>query len=862
MELLLIDHYDSFTWNLAHLLESVLGRTPRVVSHDRLRSRDLASAQAVVLSPGPGQPSRRSDFRLGIEGLEALAERPVFGVCLGHQAMALAAGGVVERAPRPVHGEIERVEHEATGLFAGLPRPLEVVRYHSLAVREPLPQPLRATAHSLDGVLMALEWIGRPWWGVQFHPESVGSTGGRGLAENFLRLAREHRALSLSPEQRPSVRSQSRDGEASQGAVIRAAAERSAAERSAEQVAPPVVGQVGELRLCFRPLPASPQASLTPERAFAAVARDAARRGFGTFWLDHARAADSPGAESPKTDSSETDPPEPSSPEMGAGVWSYLGAGSGALSYRVTEAAEMRTAGSLHRLEGAWEEVLGQVLGDRAPRSAESTEPPFTFRGGLVGYLGYEMKREGIDGGLSPQSVKGDGSAAPVSAAAGASPAGSSSNGLPDAAFLLAHRFLAFDHREGRLWAAALFSENPSPDTVLGGEAEARAWLDEIEESLRTTAPLPVLVAPHSADLRSPSLRLQRSQAQYLRDIEASLEAIRSGESYELCLTNQLRGRFPNLNPFLVYRWLRRRNPAPYAAWLDLRSAVPGGPAVVSSSPERFLRLNAEGEVSAKPIKGTRARGATPREDAEAREDLATHVKDRAENLMIADLLRNDLGRVALPGSVEVPRLMEVETYATVHQLVSTVTARLDPRAGVEDLLAATFPGGSMTGAPKRRTMEILETLEASPRGVYSGALGWLGYGAGRPGLESLRGTGAGAPMQRPLANRGGADLSIVIRAAIFSGDEVSIGAGGAIVARSRPQDELEEMLIKARPVIDALAHALASSSELASDSMKAEAPAVEKGTNAPEALPSEAADSMRGEEEESRLPKVGTRFA
>jgi para-aminobenzoate synthetase len=249
---------------------------------------------------------------------------------------------------------------------------------------------------------------------------------------------------------------------------------------------------------------------------------------------------------------------------------------------------------------------------------------------------------------------------------------------------------------------------------------------------------------------------------------------LESGESYEICLTNQL-ALAPLRDTFELYRVLRRVNPAPYSAYLRM----PEG-AVLSSSPERFLRVTRDRTIEAKPIKGTARRGADAAADRAARDALARSPKERAEHLMIVDLLRNDLGLVSQIGSVHVPALMDVESYETVHQLVSTIRGRLRDDVDLADCIRATFPGGSMTGAPKLRTMEIIDALEGAPRGVYAGALGFL----------ALNGT---------------ADLSIVIRTLVSTPAGATIGAGGAIVMLSEPDDEYDEMLLKAQPLLDAV---------------------------------------------------------
>ena len=261
---------------------------------------------------------------------------------------------------------------------------------------------------------------------------------------------------------------------------------------------------------------------------------------------------------------------------------------------------------------------------------------------------------------------------------------------------------------------------------------------------------------------------------EYLGLIRKAQAHIAAGDVYQLCLTNKLTF-IHTQDPLETFMRLREANPAPYACYIRV-----GERALVCSSPEQFLELSADGRLSTKPIKGTRKRSADAEEDAAIAAELANNLKERAENLMIVDLMRNDLGRVALPDSVAVTSLFEVEQYATVHQLVSTVVAQKDPEVGVRQVIEAAFPGGSMTGAPKIRAMQIIGDLEQTPRGVYSGVAGILG-------------------------NDGSAELGMVIRSLVFDGDEVTIGVGGGITIDSNPAAELAETKLKAQALLNVL---------------------------------------------------------
>ena len=377
--------------------------------------------------------------------------------------------------------------------------------------------------------------------------------------------------------------------------------------------------------------------------------------------------------------------------------------------------SSMVSADSRFSFMGTGTEVVHDIVLHDIEVDAPSL--PFQFTGGYVGYLGYPSKKH-----RSP---------------------------FPDAILLKVDRFLAIDHIENTLWIVS--SGEPDP------EAEKRLM------ELKDCPPAP---APPASTAVEFTLTTERDD--YLRLIADCKARIAAGESYEICLTNQLRVN-TDISPLTYYEALRKLNPAPYSAYLHFDDID-----VACSSPERFLRIDASGMVESRPIKGTIRRGATPQEDDRLRAALQSSEKNRAENLMIVDLTRNDLGRVCLPGSVHVPQMMQVETYSTVHQLVSTIVGQLAPGKTAIDCVRAAFPGGSMTGAPKLRTLEILDELEPEARGIYSGSIGYVGF-------------------------NGVTDLNIVIRTAVFHQGVASIGVGGAIVYQSQPEEEWDEMLLKAQ---------------------------------------------------------------
>lgn len=323
-----------------------------------------------------------------------------------------------------------------------------------------------------------------------------------------------------------------------------------------------------------------------------------------------------------------------------------------------------------------------------------------------------------------------------------------------------------------------------APDTIVVVDHQLSQM--HLHSSNKPAAPLAILLGNpplerQSKNLPVPMFSCADSAQGYQEKILRAQHEIYEGNTYEVCLTTELTASVDDFDPFEAYCRMRLSSPAPFAHYLRIAELE-----VASISPERFVSLSHDGQLRAEPIKGTRKRGLDEESDLALKHDLATHPKDRAENIMIVDLLRNDLSHFAVPGSVKVTRLCSVETYATVHQMVSTIDATLSNPHLAAAALREAFPPGSMTGAPKLSTMNILDELEEHrARGLYSGAVGYLG------------------------AN-GAADFSVVIRTLVCDrlvdqSWRLSLGLGGAITADSDPQEEWDEVITKSRGVLNAL---------------------------------------------------------
>jgi len=392
-------------------------------------------------------------------------------------------------------------------------------------------------------------------------------------------------------------------------------------------------------------------------------------------------------------------------------------------------------------------EMFGRLRASPMERS-DGVEVPFA--GGAVGYFGYDLCHfvETL-----PAAAVDD-------------------VGVPDCYLAFYDRVVAFDHLCRRAYLCSCRVPGLEESELNRRTERLRAALSAVPDDLSSEAEERSRI-PMDAPL--PPLRSDFTKEGYIAAIRRAKEYIAAGDIYQVNLSQRFSGPL-SVSPLNLYARLRARNPAPFAAFLDF-----GEIQVLSSSPERFLQVEARTRrVHTRPVKGTRPRGSTPDRDEALARELLSSEKDRAELVMIVDLERNDLGRVCEIGSVHVPELVVLERYPTVYHLVSTVAGRLPPERDGMDLLRAMFPGGSITGAPKIRAMEIIAELEPTRRGVYTGAIGWLGF-------------------------TGNMDLNIAIRTFVVKDGMAYFQVGGGIVADSDPQAEYEETLHKGRALMLAL---------------------------------------------------------
>ncbi|KAF8389427.1 hypothetical protein HHK36_026122 [Tetracentron sinense] len=783
------------------------GVPPVVVRNDEWTWEDIRhylyekkAFDNIVISPGPGSPTCPADIGICLRLLLECRDIPILGVCLGHQALGYVHGARIVHAPEPVHGRLSEIEHTGCNLFHDIPSGrnsgFKVVRYHSLVIdADSLPEDLipiawtsstdtlsfRETQHSnvipdafwsqsdrkipveyfatdikntsswssnnSEGmkstkVIMGIMHSTRPHYGVQFHPESIATYHGRKIFENFRKMTKNYWLRSSSIDDRKVPRT-SRLFSALPKSKLLMNNEDKRNQLSLCNTVMLSHKSIGArfLKLKWRKFECLANKVGGARNIFCELFGD--QKAENTFWLDS------------------------SSVEQRRARFSYMGGKGGSLwkqvTFRLSDQSNAKGGGYLSTedaqgsvqsafLEDGFLEFLNKELQSFRYKKEDYEGLPFDFCGGYIGFMGYNLK---VECGMASNRHK---------------------SRTPDACLFFADNLVVIDHHYDDIYIMSLDDIHHHPGTAGPHERSTTiSWLDDTEQKLlhlkaSTTKKFKEHMSwPVASTPCKEGFLTEKSRDQYMEDVEKCLKFIKDGESYELCLTTQMRKRIGDIDYLGLYLNLRERNPSPYAAWLNFSKE---NLCICCSSPERFLRLDRDDILEAKPIKGTIARGSTPEEDKQLKLQLQHSEKDQAENLMIVDLLRNDLGRVSEPGSVHVPCLMEVESYATVHTLVSTVRGKKQLNLSPVDCVRAAFPGGSMTGAPKLRSMEILDSLESCSRGIYSGSIGFFSYN------QTF-------------------DLNIVIRTVVIHEGEASIGAGGAVVALSNPEDEYEEMILK-----------------------------------------------------------------
>lgn len=695
MKTLIIDNYDSYTFNLFQIIFEISNELPIVIKNDELTWEELNKLQFdnVVISPGPGTPKKQQDFGICYKIIKEI-NKPILGVCLGHQGIVYANGGNVVKAPVAMHGRISEIFHNSDEIFKNIPNGFKAVRYHSLICENNLPDRISKIAWTDDDIIMGIKHKDKPIWGVQFHPESICSEYGNIIIQNFIELTGNYIAGNSLNE----CESYCKEFE------------------NTKKVHNETLHE-NNFDINIRKLDNYYDSKLVFEKWFKDIEN--------VIWLDSSKVVE------------------------GLSRYSIIGLASDNYGhtlkyYSINKSVELNyNNGSVKKYNESIFDFLNKKLKEI---NIATKDIPFDFHLGYVGYFGYELKGE-CNSKIINYSKN------------------------PDAMFLFVDKAIVFDHVEEKTYFMVLYSKNNIEEL-----RKSNDWINDWENNLQSfvKGKTEINYFTKNNNNELPNFYLSRDKKTYIEDIEKCIDLIREGETYEVCITNKLHAQV-NINALDYYMILRSINPAPYSAFLKFKEL-----SVACSSIERFLKIDRNKIVETKPIKGTIKRGLTLEEDEKLKFELKSDEKFRSENLMIVDLLRNDLGAVCEVGSVKVPKLMDVETYSTLHQLVTTVEGKLISALTAVDCIKSCFPGGSMTGAPKIRTMDIIDSIEKEARGVYSGIIGYL----------SLNET---------------ADFNIVIRTAVITENEISIGVGGAIINLSSPEEEFEEMLLKSKSILNAI---------------------------------------------------------
>ena len=775
LQILYIDAYDSFTNNIVGLLERSLHALITVVKIDDPEVTNnlesfLSSFTAVVVGPGPGDPNNAEDVGL-VNQLWTLPDHallPVLGICLGFQSLALAFGAKIERLQQPRHGLVKKVSHCGADIFEDVKKDFEATQYHSLRVnldsmpninrvglwdtRESCPHLIPLAWDCSDNhnglVLQALRHDTKPFWGLQYHPESIctDEAGTMVVSRWWINSLRwqslrdsgrfdqnglcTKRGLYLHAWEYPTTSIP--HGHLLQGNTF----------TSKERLAIPLKSQ-------FRSGPLRSMSFTVGELTVVGLCEMLKLGGQEVILLDS---------------------------QQTKGQFSILGLvlpeQTLKLAFTVHNhllafSVGTRQLAKIHLSDTSevWS-LLHEIL--QIHKVQESVETSSPFCGGLMGYISYEA---GLDTIAVHYSTR------------------DSPNKAPDMNFALIQRSIVIDHVNRCVYLQSLL-----PNDGLWFD-EIGSVIDSLSQPINVLKPSPPQSPSQSQILQyfQSGIIRQPAEEEYRRKVLRCQDSLHMGDSYELCLTELTTVTLPKNDklddPWTLYKDLRRRNPAPFGAYIRL-----GGSTILSSSPERFLSWNRNGQCQMRPIKGTVKK--SKQMTFERAKAILNTSKERAENLMIVDLVRHDLSGVIGAQNCSVSRLMQVEEYETVYQLVTVIEGQLPHNmpnkdslnyglvdryshstpishklntsscpTGI-DILRAALPPGSMTGAPKKRSCEILHEIEDhNPRGIYSGVLGYMDV-------------------------RGGGDFSVIIRTAFRWDDEIVWQQKASATKNEKPNEK------------------------------------------------------------------------
>ena len=849
---LLIDNYDSYTYNLYQLLSRVNGIEPQVIFNNQFNSwneliNSVDSFDNIIISPGPGTPTNSKDFGISMDAIK-YAEVPILGVCLGHQGIGHCFGGKVKKATEPMHGRLSAIKHDNSDLFYNIPQDFNVVRYHSLIIEDPMPSELMKTAWTTDGIIMGLKHKTKPIYGVQFHPESICTQYGEQLIENFKLISFLNKKsknsmiiqskLSFINENKPKPITQQRHIHISTINTTK-----------------------DNLEMIFETIYSNLSANI---------------------WLD-----------SSSDHIYEINKPLTFSIMTGLehkNDYSIEYLGNNQLIKR--ENWENKNEPKIITLnENIFEFLSKQIENEKSIETIYNYENnnhcnisflPLNITEMLFGYLSYEL-RETTKHLLTKQQSNQSNIFGKYNLTIDNNMFTETKwiNQLnhPLAVFLKPTQLLLFDHQTNLLYVISLTTINTSNNSInetlvlkQTNQKQNQLLNNKIQQILfQKITSTSTSTSTFELDLQNELILLEnikqnnfannltlisnKSEFEYKNLILKCIELIQQGQTYEICLTSQFRGiihnnyenNITNNNSnnnknknnnnnnnnnnskfnFRLYKLLRKGNSAPYSSYFHYNplnkytlndfdrnisslylnwtqnesnesiktnetnefnenksnkfiqsnetniinimnitnnNTNQNGFTILCSSPERFIKSNNNRNIETKPIKGTAKKNIKNNIlDNIIIHNLMNDEKSIAENLMIVDLLRNDFGRICEINSINVTKLISLESYHKIHQLVTTINGKIRNNCNIIDVFVSIFPGGSMTGAPKIRTMEIIDEFENHSRGIYSGAIGYIGL-------------------------NGICDFNIVIRTALITNQNITIAAGGAIIMLSEPQ--------------------------------------------------------------------------